>query len=127
MDFDREKAFKLVTRLNEIRKEQNKLDIEYNEIVNKLWDMIPTLKGDPNLEKKKGKEYRREKNMERSYNGINEEELRGKTIAELQEMKMRLQDAYATQKDKYQEEMLCKVGEVLKIKSKQLTAIKKGE
>lgn len=56
MNFDREKAFKLVNRLNEIRAEQNKLDMEHNEIVRTLWDMIPSLKNDPNIEIKKVKE-----------------------------------------------------------------------
>lgn len=55
MDFDREKAFKLVTRLNEIRAEQNKLDIEYNEIAHALWNMIPSLKDDPNIQLRKVK------------------------------------------------------------------------
>ena len=61
MEFDRERAFKLVTRLNEIRAEQTKLDIEYNEIAHALWDMIPSLKDDPNIQLKKVKEYGKDK------------------------------------------------------------------
>lgn len=61
MDFDRKKAFKLVTRLNEIRAERDKLDIEYNKIVHELWDMIPSLKDDPNIQLKKVKEYGKDK------------------------------------------------------------------
>jgi len=48
----------LATRINEIRVEQQKLEIEYNSIVKELWDRIPSLKDDPNLqikEKTKGK------------------------------------------------------------------------
>lgn len=49
---DRDKVFKLASRLNEIRVEQQKLDIEYNKIVLELWDMIPSLKTDPNVQPK---------------------------------------------------------------------------
>ena len=49
---DREKTFNLVVRLNQIRLEQNKLDIEYNEIIQELWDMIPSLQADPNVQPK---------------------------------------------------------------------------
>ena len=51
---DKEKAFELVVRLNEIRVLQQKLDMEHNQIIKELWDMIPSLKGDPNLILKKG-------------------------------------------------------------------------
>ena len=53
----------LVDRLNEINKEKDKLDIEiivlndeYDKIVKELWDRIPSLKDDPNLQKGKVKE-----------------------------------------------------------------------
>lgn len=53
----------LVDRLNEINKEKDKLDIEiivlndeYDKIVKELWDRIPKLKDDPNLQKVKVKE-----------------------------------------------------------------------
>lgn len=53
----------LVDRLNEINKEKDKLDIEiivlddeYDKIVKELWDRIPSLKDDPNLQKVKVKE-----------------------------------------------------------------------
>ena len=49
---DKEKLFNLATRLNEIRIEQNKLDIEYNQIIEELWNMIPKLKDDPNIQPK---------------------------------------------------------------------------
>ena len=45
----------LADRLNQIRVEQNKLSIEYNEIVKELWERIPGLKDDPNLEPEKVK------------------------------------------------------------------------
>lgn len=52
----------LVDRLNEINKEKDKLDIEiivlndeYDKIVKELWDRIPSLKDDPNLQKVKVK------------------------------------------------------------------------
>ena len=48
-------VFELAKRLNEIDVERNKLDIEYNEIVQKLWDKIPSLKDDVNLQKVKVK------------------------------------------------------------------------
>ena len=43
----------LADRLNQIMVEKNKLDIEYNTIVRELWDRIPSLTNDPNLELKK--------------------------------------------------------------------------
>ena len=53
----------LVDRLNEINKEKDKLDIEiivlndeYDRIVKELWNRIPKLKDDPNLQKVKVKE-----------------------------------------------------------------------
>lgn len=43
----------LADRLNAIMIEKNNLDMEYNQIVKELWDRIPSLKTDPNLELKK--------------------------------------------------------------------------
>lgn len=42
----------LIKRLNNIEVEKNKLDIEYNKIVHELWDRIPSLKEDVNLQPK---------------------------------------------------------------------------
>lgn len=39
----------LATRLNEINIERDRLDIEYNEIIQELWRRIPSVKDDPNL------------------------------------------------------------------------------
>ena len=47
----------LANRLNEIEVERNKLDLEYNMIVNELWNRIPSLKDDVNLQKKKVRKY----------------------------------------------------------------------
>ena len=43
----------LADRLNAIMIEKNKLDLEYNIIVKELWERIPSLKDDANLELKK--------------------------------------------------------------------------
>lgn len=48
----------LADRLNAIMIEKNKLDLEYNRIVKELWERIPSLKDDVNLELKKVKEVR---------------------------------------------------------------------
>lgn len=42
----------LAHRLNQIEIEKQKLDIEYNLIVNELWDRVPRLKDDVNLQPK---------------------------------------------------------------------------
>lgn len=42
----------LVTRFNEIRKEQQELEIEHNAIVMELWERIPKLKDDVNIQPK---------------------------------------------------------------------------
>lgn len=42
-------VLKLTQRLNEIEKERQALDIEYNQIVMKLWEMTPSLKDDENI------------------------------------------------------------------------------
>lgn len=50
----------LATRLNEIMKEQNQyeiellmLDEEFNEIIYELWDRIPSLRNDADMQPKK--------------------------------------------------------------------------
>lgn len=43
----------LAIRLNQIEKELNELQIEYNIIVQELWDRIPTTKNDDNIQMKK--------------------------------------------------------------------------
>lgn len=43
-------TFELATRLNEIMKEQNALDLEFNSIVYELWDRVPSLKEDVNIQ-----------------------------------------------------------------------------
>ena len=45
--------FELANRLNEIEQERYKLDLEYNKIVYELWERIPTLKTDENIQPKK--------------------------------------------------------------------------
>jgi hypothetical protein len=47
----------LAFRLSEIEREKFKLDMEYNKIVQELWDRIPSLKDDVNLQKKKVRKY----------------------------------------------------------------------
>lgn len=42
--------FNLVTRLNEIEVMRSKLDMEYTKIVYELWDLIPSLKDDVNIQ-----------------------------------------------------------------------------
>ena len=46
-------VLKLANRLNEIEQQRQSLDIEYNQIVKKLWEMIPSLKDDENIKIKK--------------------------------------------------------------------------
>ena len=48
-------TLELVNRLNKINKEINDLEIEYNKIVNELWERIPKLKDDVNMQKVKTK------------------------------------------------------------------------
>lgn len=51
MDDLKDKSLKeLADRLNEIMVERNQLDMEHNRIVHELWERIPRLKDDPNLE-----------------------------------------------------------------------------
>ena len=42
----------LAHRLNQIRVEQQKLELEHNMIVHELWDRIPSLKTDCNIQPK---------------------------------------------------------------------------
>ena len=43
----------LAIRLNQIEKELNELQIEYNVIVQELWERIPTTKNGDNIQMKK--------------------------------------------------------------------------
>ena len=43
-------TFELVTRLNELMKERNKIDLEHNAIIKELQRRMPHLVGDKNLE-----------------------------------------------------------------------------
>lgn len=51
-DLKDETTFNLATRLNEMEQEKQKLDIEYNKIVMELWNRVPSLKDDVNLQPK---------------------------------------------------------------------------
>lgn len=42
----------LAHRLNQIEVEKQKLDLEYNQIVQELWERIPSLKNDVNIQPK---------------------------------------------------------------------------
>ena len=44
--------YELATRLNQIMVEQQKLELEYNQIVYELWERIPSLKEDDNIQPK---------------------------------------------------------------------------
>ena len=46
-------VLELATRLNEIQKELDALEMEYNRIVKELWDRIPSVKDDANIQPKK--------------------------------------------------------------------------
>lgn len=59
--------FELVTRLNEIEKEKNRLDLEYNRIVHELWNRVPSLKDDVNLQPKETIEVVIDKLMNETY------------------------------------------------------------
>ena len=50
-------TLELAQRLNAIEKQRNELDIEFNMIVGELWQRIPSLKEDVNLQKKKVRKY----------------------------------------------------------------------
>lgn len=45
--------FELCTRLNEINKEMDNLEMEQSKIVKELWERIPSLKDDVNIQPKK--------------------------------------------------------------------------
>jgi len=53
---DNRSTFELASRLNEINIEKNKLDIEYNKIIEELWERIPDLKDNENIQKVKRKD-----------------------------------------------------------------------
>lgn len=57
----------LVFRLSEIEREKFKLDLEYNKIVQELWDRIPSLKDDVNLQPKETLEILIDKLMNETY------------------------------------------------------------
>ena len=42
----------LANRLNQIEMEKQKLDLEYNQIIYELWERIPPLKEDENMQPK---------------------------------------------------------------------------
>ena len=46
----------LINRINQISVERLNLDLEYNNIIEELYERFPDLKDDPNLEKIKIKE-----------------------------------------------------------------------
>jgi hypothetical protein len=54
---DNRSTFELASRLNEINIEKNKLDIEYNKIIEELWERIPDLKDNENIQKVKTKQF----------------------------------------------------------------------
>ena len=49
-------TFELASRLNEINAEKTKLDMEYNQIIEELWERIPDLKDNENIQKVKRKD-----------------------------------------------------------------------
>jgi hypothetical protein len=51
--------FELITRINEINKEIQALELEYLTIVKELEKRLPNLKGDENLKLKKWKENKK--------------------------------------------------------------------
>lgn len=46
-------VLELATRLNEIEKELNELQIEYNRIVKELWERVPSIKNDESIQMKR--------------------------------------------------------------------------
>ena len=50
-------TLELAQRLNSIEKQRNELDIEFNMIIQELWNRVPSLKEDVNLQKKKVRKY----------------------------------------------------------------------
>ena len=62
----KEKSIKeLADRLNQIMVELNELDMEYNTIVRELWDRIPSLTNDPNLQLKRARGENERNNIEK--------------------------------------------------------------
>ena len=53
-------VFELASRLNEIEKERYKLELEYNKIIHELWERIPALKNDVNIQPKKKARFKNE-------------------------------------------------------------------
>lgn len=51
-DLENMELLDLAKRLNEIRWEQDKLEIEHNQIIKEIWNRIPSLKDDENLQPK---------------------------------------------------------------------------
>lgn len=58
-DFDKETVYELATRLNRIMVETNELELkllvldkEYNDVVHKLWEQIPSLKNSVDIQPK---------------------------------------------------------------------------
>lgn len=51
-DLKHESILNLANRLNQIEREKQKLDMEYNQIVQELWNRIPSLKNDENIQPK---------------------------------------------------------------------------
>ncbi|MBQ2870335.1 hypothetical protein IJE86_01395 [bacterium] len=49
----------LVDRINQIMVEMNNLEMEYNQIVYELWDRIPSLKDDVNIQPKENERPRK--------------------------------------------------------------------
>ena len=49
---DTGRVFEIITRINQLNVERDKLDIEYNELVNELYELIPSLRSDPNIQPK---------------------------------------------------------------------------
>lgn len=52
-----ETVLNLANELNRIEKEINNLEIERMKVIQKLWDLIPSLKDDVNLQKRKVRKY----------------------------------------------------------------------
>ena len=57
----------LADRLNAIMVARNQLDLEYNKVVLELWERIPSLKGNANLELKEVREMQGEEKTDESH------------------------------------------------------------
>lgn len=51
-DLSKESVFNLANRLNQIELERQKLDMEHNRIVRELWERIPSLKNEEDIQLK---------------------------------------------------------------------------